>query len=910
MPDATALIEDLPLSGSTTNAAIEATQGGSAVKVPLTLTTIRAESWIIRRDLASPPANPAEGDRYLVASSATGDWMGLDGRIVQWVLNGSGTGSWYNKLPGGILYDLHADQAIYYNGTGWFDISALFSVNFDAAGAAAAVLATSAQKSQNLADLSDKPAALANLGGAKGDDLINVRDSTLFAKGPVDLISNTPDASPTVGMRRLIGSSPTGIWSAKSNQVAEYFADGWHYSGSAKVGQAIYIIADDQGRHFTGSEFIIDPSSVIAVGSIADAEASQFATSVVALKIGGYNFAYSASDPGTHDAFVQDLNGRYYVLSDMSVGFEAMGAVGDGSTDDHTAISVILGYCEATGAKLRPQGKTYKTTQKITIDFSVDLACVDGGWFEILKGVTGDVLEITAPPLNLHRVRVDGNAPGGGDRTADQEVGCLFSIHGPVGLGFGYITGGVVGDIAAKNGRTTSAILLHNLDLFTFEGAINATGCWGQGVLWSGVSRTNVRHVFADDIGNLAALGVRIGAGCAVFNLDADTGAKQPAVWFATASTKPCVQLTFENVIARRTTETSIYVHDLGGVNCTGVDQVTFLSFSISLSGHAGLKVRLGATNVRVGMAIIDRVADAGVAVDNALTSDIFVNAVVTNVGYDAIGEMTGTAAPWTGGANNGKGQSLNATPRGVLVDNGGDASGPINVNIVARVKGVRATPSATTYGYGLHVQGTTKLWVMGTFQDTDGLGARLDNWVGGGGTLTLIDCSRTAAASADEFLYSTNDSAYSTDLILDVTCIETSGTKVCDLAVRFNGGTNINLRVRANYAHFKMAAWSCLSKWASGMVTSYHHPMTVETLIGTLTSDGSGNVTLAHGLPTTPRVILQKTSADSNRLEARVTDSTNIKGVLYTGATTTAAASTSVGVIAQVIGQNLNGFF
>ena len=37
---------------------------------------------VIDRDLSTPPASPAEGDRYLVAAAGTGDWSGRDDDIT------------------------------------------------------------------------------------------------------------------------------------------------------------------------------------------------------------------------------------------------------------------------------------------------------------------------------------------------------------------------------------------------------------------------------------------------------------------------------------------------------------------------------------------------------------------------------------------------------------------------------------------------------------------------------------------------------------------------------------------------------------------------------------------------------------------------------------------------------------
>ena len=46
------------------------------------------------RDLTAPPASPADGDRYIVASGATGDWAGWDLNIALW----SG-GAWLRLPP-------------------------------------------------------------------------------------------------------------------------------------------------------------------------------------------------------------------------------------------------------------------------------------------------------------------------------------------------------------------------------------------------------------------------------------------------------------------------------------------------------------------------------------------------------------------------------------------------------------------------------------------------------------------------------------------------------------------------------------------------------------------------------------------------------------------------------------------
>ena len=49
---------------------------------------------VLDRDLTAPPALPADGDRYIVASAATGLWAGWDLNVATWV-----DGVWMRLMP-------------------------------------------------------------------------------------------------------------------------------------------------------------------------------------------------------------------------------------------------------------------------------------------------------------------------------------------------------------------------------------------------------------------------------------------------------------------------------------------------------------------------------------------------------------------------------------------------------------------------------------------------------------------------------------------------------------------------------------------------------------------------------------------------------------------------------------------
>jgi len=68
------------------------------------------------RDLTAPPGSPAEGDRYIVAGGATGDWSGNDGHIAAWQ-----DGAWmlYAPLEGWLAWVADEDVLVAWDGAGW-----------------------------------------------------------------------------------------------------------------------------------------------------------------------------------------------------------------------------------------------------------------------------------------------------------------------------------------------------------------------------------------------------------------------------------------------------------------------------------------------------------------------------------------------------------------------------------------------------------------------------------------------------------------------------------------------------------------------------------------------------------------------------------------------------------------------
>ena len=51
------------------------------------------------KDLTAPPANPAEGDRYIIGAGATGAWAGKDNQLAEWHAVGSASATWIFLEP-------------------------------------------------------------------------------------------------------------------------------------------------------------------------------------------------------------------------------------------------------------------------------------------------------------------------------------------------------------------------------------------------------------------------------------------------------------------------------------------------------------------------------------------------------------------------------------------------------------------------------------------------------------------------------------------------------------------------------------------------------------------------------------------------------------------------------------------
>ncbi len=77
------------------------------------------------RDLAAPPAAPADGDRYIVAASATGDWSGMSGKIAHRL---DGAWTFYAPRPGFVAYIADEAAFAHWTGSAWMSLSGALGV--------------------------------------------------------------------------------------------------------------------------------------------------------------------------------------------------------------------------------------------------------------------------------------------------------------------------------------------------------------------------------------------------------------------------------------------------------------------------------------------------------------------------------------------------------------------------------------------------------------------------------------------------------------------------------------------------------------------------------------------------------------------------------------------------------------
>ena len=115
---------NLAMGGNKVTGLPNATGSGDAVPFGQVTALLNGLDWqqsVLDKDLATPPGSPANGERYLVAPSATGAWSGHSGQITEW--NGT---AWFFTTPNKGFTVHTEDEGVDYcfNGTNWVSLGA------------------------------------------------------------------------------------------------------------------------------------------------------------------------------------------------------------------------------------------------------------------------------------------------------------------------------------------------------------------------------------------------------------------------------------------------------------------------------------------------------------------------------------------------------------------------------------------------------------------------------------------------------------------------------------------------------------------------------------------------------------------------------------------------------------------
>jgi hypothetical protein len=73
---------------------------------------------VVSAGFSSPPADPLDGDRFIVAPAATGDWAGHDGKIAAWQ---DGAWAFYVPSEGWLAWVAETDRLVAWDGASWSD---------------------------------------------------------------------------------------------------------------------------------------------------------------------------------------------------------------------------------------------------------------------------------------------------------------------------------------------------------------------------------------------------------------------------------------------------------------------------------------------------------------------------------------------------------------------------------------------------------------------------------------------------------------------------------------------------------------------------------------------------------------------------------------------------------------------
>lgn len=316
------------------------------------------------------------------------------------------------------------------------------------------------------------------------------------------------------------------------------------------------------------------------------------------------------------------------------------GAIGDGVTDDYSAIVETATYCVSTG---RPMfiDRTYKLASKWTPPAGLTLRGIASDDAALLYTGADDVgVEITAA-IDIDGIVVDEGYTGARDIASN---GSLIAIHGDMSATPAYLTGVKIGQLGLRARRTKKAgIVVMNVSGLD-AGLLSAEDVFNHGILCAGLINFHIGKTRSRNIGDLQKNGNRRGTG---FLFAADP--KNFGTWYLNgANVLPSHTGQIGQGITYGTTDSAFYMHDDAQ---TGIEGIHIGDVDVQLSGKDGCKIRTGLKDIKIGTGRARKVANCGLTMtgENGYLStidrceDISVGSfAVSEAGYDAIADITG----------------------------------------------------------------------------------------------------------------------------------------------------------------------------------------------------------------------------------------------------------------------------
>jgi hypothetical protein len=368
------------------------------------------------------------------------------------------------------------------------------------------------------------------------------------------------------------------------------------------------------------------------------------------------------------------------------------------------------------------------------------------------------------------------------------------------------------------------------------------------------------------------------------------------ADWYTAANALPTdgVEVGIANL--KHCTDSALYMHNDRG---TTTKNIKIHSAIVDVAGKDGIKFNNGATEVEISSAISKKCAMRCFVANNSTKINIG-TLICEDSGYDAVGDITGTPAPHTGGTS--VGESISTAPNGIEI-----AGNSTDVQILAAwMKGARDNPVTGAEGAGLRILSAERVNVRARIEDTDNQGARIGDLDGFELDLDIVDAGK---ANGDHFvLFDDEGVAASFNGRIKVYGRDTAGTPNTNHLVRMNDACdNIDIDAKGSPADFNKSFAVMVKIDASATNIRVRPPLIAED-IASDTTDGSGDITITHGLYSTGTAIANLIDSTANYAKAHTITATNFKVRVF-NSSGVAQTSTAVVVHWRYFVTESNGF-